>query len=108
MKQGYPIFEDKINYLRSIETEMVEHFNELQNNWPDCYAEDHPMAQCIDALNQFIKKITPIDEPNTIAHCPFCFNRMRFTEASKLIDNEVKQHLTCDQCNLMVYIHQFI
>ena len=111
MEKGNVIFEDSINYLKSIETELVEHFNELQNNYPDCFAEDHPMAQSIQALNQLIDKINPTnpDIDRTTPHCPFCHIPMHFTEPNTFgIDGDIKQHMTCHECNCIVYIHQFI
>ena len=109
MEKSNVIFEDGINYLQSIETELVEHFNELQNIRPDTYAEDHPMAQTIQALSQFINQINPTNsDPNVNPHCPFCFKPMQFTESNRFNGDEIKQHLACNDCDCIVYIHQFI
>lgn len=109
---GTVIYKDSINYLKSIETELIEHFNELQNNYPDCYAEDHPMAQSIEALSQFIDKVNPTnpDIDRTIPHCPFCHIPMQSFKPNEYgkSSNEIVQHFECNECHCLTQIHQFI
>lgn len=112
MQKANVIYEDTINYLRSIETELTEHFNQLQNNNPVDFAEDHPMAQSIQHLDQLINAINPTnpDISRTTPHCPFCFIAMDISTSyvNEVDGDQIIQKCHCKACDCNVQIVQFI
>lgn len=69
----------------------------------------HVSKVLLDRVSSRLDGIKSINPTKTIPHCPYCFEQMSFTEPSINESNEsIKQHLTCNSCDIMVYIHQFI